>query len=720
MSAQRARRRTTASPRNIPNSGQKRLLAVGLALALATLTFAVYSSVRGHEFQQFDDADYVTQNGAVRAGLSLAGIKWAFTTPYAGNWHPLTWMSHMTDVQLFGMEPGWHHLSSLFIHILTTLLLLRLMWRATNLPWPSALVAALFALHPLHVESVAWIAERKDVLSALFWVLSCSAYLTYTRRPSVIRYGLVVLCVVLALLSKPMAVTLPFAFLLMDVWPLGRWRSTSESPDARSFGALVREKLPFLVLVVASAVVTFIVQRQAGAVQSIDAFSITSRLANVPVAYAKYVLLTLFPFKLAPLYPYPPISWINTTLSLLLMGGISAGVWRTRQKMPFLAMGWCWFLGTLVPVIGLIQVGAQPYADRYTYVPAIGLFIMIAWGAYSLAIARPAYARVVAVAAVVVVIAASVATWRQARYWKDSVTLWERTVAVTTDNYRGHTNLGFALALAGQRTRAIEAYSEAIRINPRYADAHNYFGYLLADMGDHERAATEYQAALALRPRLAQAHNNLGLLRVQQNRLDDAITEFKATLEIDPGFAPARNNLAIAYVHQERYDLAIPQFEEAVRQQPNSAEAHFNLASALADSGRKKDALPHFQSAAQNGGDPVKVHYTWGSALMDMGDMPGATTQFMAALQVDPRYAPAVHDLGKSLALSGKLNEGLNALQSAVQLDPGNADYHYDFGAALAQKGMIPQAVAEMRNALKLNPTHAEALEALKLLLIKK
>ena len=688
---------------------------------LAALTFAAYSSVRTHEFQQFDDASYVTQNGAVRAGLTLSSIRWAFTTPYAGNWHPLTWLSHMADVQLFGMDPGWHHYTNVLIHVLTTLLLLRLMWRATGLPWPSALVAALFALHPLHVESVAWVAERKDVLSALFWVLACSSYLRYAEKPSTIRHALVGVTVVLALLSKPMAVTLPFAFLLMDVWPLRRWRATSDGPDARGLWPLVREKLPFVALAIASAIVTFFVQRKAGAVQSTDAFSIAMRVANVPVAYAQYVLLTIFPRNLAPLYPYPAsIPWLHTTLALLFLGAISAAVFRVRRTMPYMAMGWCWFLGTLVPVIGLIQVGSQPYADRYTYVPSIGLFIMVAMGAYQLAVARPAWSRLLAAAGVVIVIAASVATWRQARHWKDSVTLWEHTVAATKDNYRAYSNLGFALMEAGQRTRAIEAYTESIRINPRYADAHNYFGYLLADIGDNDRAASEYQAALAIAPRLAQAHNNLGLLRVAQDRLDEAIAEFKATLEIDPGFTPARNNLAIAYVHQERFDLAIPLFEEAVRQQPNSAEAHFNLASALANSGRKKEALPHFQAAAKSGGDPVKVHYTWGSTLMDMGDMPGATTQFMAALSVNPSFAPAAHDLGKSLALSGKLNDGLQALQSAVQLDPGNSDYHYDFGAALAQKGMIPQAIAEMRTALKLNPTHAEALEALKLLEKKK
>ena len=385
LAAQRNHRRTQPAPGKAPKVGSNRLAAFAISLALAALTFAAYSSVRGHEFQQFDDADYVTQNPAVRAGLTWTSIKWAFTTPWAGNWHPLTWLSHMTDVRLFGMDPGGHHLMNLLIHVLTTLLLLRLFWRATGLMWPSALVAALFAVHPLHVESVAWIAERKDVLSALFWVLTCSAYVTYVRRPSTARYAFVALPLVLALMSKPMAVTLPFVLLLLDVWPLKR---------TTGIVSLLKEKLPLIALAVASAIVTFMVQRKAGAVQSIDAFPIGMRLANVPIAYAKYVLLTIFPWHLAPLYPYPTsIVWWMVLASTAFLAAISFGVYRVRQTMPFLAVGWCWFLGTLVPVIGIIQVGSQPYADRYTYIPAIGLFIMAAWAAERLAAARPAWSR---------------------------------------------------------------------------------------------------------------------------------------------------------------------------------------------------------------------------------------------------------------------------------------------------------------------------------------
>ncbi len=719
LSAQRTPRHAPAPPRPGASSNRGRLIALALVLAAATL--AAYASVRGHAFLQFDDVDYVTGNGAVRAGLTWAGLRWAFSTPYAGNWHPLTWLSHMADVQFFGMDPGWHHLTSLWLHVLTSLLLFWLLLRMTKAAGPSAFVAALFALHPMHVESVAWIAERKDVLSAFFWVLSMSAYVGYVQRPGRGRFALVAACFALALLSKPMAITLPFVLLLMDAWPLGRWRGVSAGSDARGALALVREKALLFVLAAGSAVVTFIVQRQAGAVQSLDAFPLAVRLANVPVAYAQYVIGTIWPARLAPLYPYPssiPL-WQSAGAAVALLA-MTAVVIRSRRERPYLAAGWGWFLGTLVPVIGIIQVGSQPYADRYMYIPAIGLFIMAAWAAKDLAAARPAWSRAWPIAGTVLVVAAAGLTYRQVAYWRDSVTLWERTVAVTRDNYRAYTNLGFALADDGQRNRALTAYTDAIRLNPDYANARNYLGVLLADMGDHDRAAAEYAAALKLRPRFAQAHNNLGLTRAAQDRLDDAVAEFTEALRLDPAFAPARNNLAIAYVKQGQHDKAIAEFETAVRQQPGSAESQLNLASALAAADRKREALPHFEAAARLGGDPVRTHYLWGGTLMDLGDMPGATIQFMAALAADPSFAPGAHDLGRSLALSGQLNEALQALQTAVQLDPNNADYHHDFGAALARRGLIPQAVAEMRAALQIDPAHAEALDALRLLTAKK
>jgi len=714
LAAQKPRRAAIPEARQTP---RRRGLAVILALALVIIAAAAYSPVRQHAFLQFDDADYVVENGAVRAGLTWAGLKWAFSTPYAGNWHPLTWISHMADVQMFGMDAGLHHLSSLFLHLLTTLLVFRLLTRLTGAMGASACVAALFAVHPLHVESVAWVAERKDVLSGFFSVLTLTAYAWYTRHPGWVRYLAVGGSFALALLSKPMAVTLPFVLLLLDAWPLARWRGVSLGADAPGAMALLREKAPLFAMAAASAVVTFLVQRHAGAVQSLDAYPIALRLANMPVAYVTYLVDTVLPVYLAPLYPYPSsITWWQSATAVITLAAISVGAFRWRRDKPYLIVGWCWFLVMLVPVIGLVQVGSQSHADRYMYLPAIGLFMMAVWGIREWAASRPAWSRALPALGVAVVIAAAVATYRQVMFWQDSVTLWERTVAVTEDNYRAQTNLGFALAAAGQRSRALAAYSEAIRLNPNYPNAHNYFGTLLADMGDHDRAAAEYEAALAHRPRFAEAQNNLGLTRAAQDRLDDAIAAFTEALRVDPSFAPARNNLAIAYMRQGHPEKAIAEFEEAVRQQPDSAESHANLATALAGAGRKRESLPHFEAAARLGGDPVRTNYMWGLALMDLGDMPGATARFTDALTANPSFAPAVHDLGRSLALSGRWTEALQALQLAIQLDPGNADYHHDLGAALAQRGMIPAAIAEMRAALEIDPAHVEARDALRLL----
>jgi tetratricopeptide (TPR) repeat protein len=718
LSVPRARRRAPASPPAEPGQRLRRL-AVAAVLAIATL--GAYGAVRGHAFLQFDDAAYVTDNGAVRAGLTWQGLRWAFSTPYAGNWHPLTWLSHMADVQFFGLDPGWHHLSSLLLHVLTVLLLFRLLVRLTGAAGASAFVAALFALHPLHVESVAWIAERKDVLSGLFWVLSMSAYVSYVKRPGAGRMAIVAAAFALALLSKPMAVTLPFALLLLDAWPLGRWRGVSAAAGASSALALVREKAVLFAMAAASAAVTIVVQRQAGAVQSLEAFPLGLRLANVPVAYVKYVLATIAPWQLAPLYPYPssiPL-WESAGAALVLVAA-SVAVWKARRTRPYLAVGWAWFLGLLVPVIGIIQVGAQPYADRYTYLPSIGLFVMAAWAAREVAAARPEWTRAFATLGIALAAAAAVLTFRQVGVWKDSVTLWQHAAAVTRGNYRAETNLGYALAEAGQRNAALAAYTEAIRLKPDYPNAHNYLGVLLADMGNHDRAVTEYETALTLRPRFAEARNNLGLSHAALGRLDDAIADFREALRIAPTFAPARNNLAIAYINQDRYDEAIAEFEAAVAAQPGSPESQLNLATALASAGRREDALPHFEAAARLGGDPVKVHYLWGGVLVDLGDIAGAANQYMAALSADPAFAPAVHDLGRSLALLGRLDEGIQALQSAAQLDPRNADYHHDLGAALARRGLIPQAIAEMRAALEIDPAHAEAQDALKLLTAKK
>ena len=698
----------------------RRGLILAISLVLAVATVLAYASVRHHAFLLFDDSAYVTENGMVQSGLTAAGARWAFTTPYAGNWHPLTWISHMADVQLFGLEPGWHHVTNLFLHVLTTLLVFRLFLRMTGAIGASAFVAALFALHPLHVESVAWVAERKDVLSTLWWVLAVSAYVTFVRQPTALRYGAIVLCFLLALMSKPMVITLPFLLLLLDVWPLARWNVTNDRPDAKSTKALIIEKLPLFALALAMAVVTFFVQRQAGAVRSLDTLPVSLRIAKIPVAYVWYLVGTVWPVDLAALYPYPtaiPL-WQSLGATLLLIAITVAAV-RIVRSRPYVLVGWLWFIGTLVPVIGIVQAGAQPYADRFMYVPAIGLFAIVAFAAKDAIAARPALLRPVGALGIAVLAVFAVMSYRQLTYWKDSVTLWERAVAVTRNNYIAYTNLGFSLAEAGHRSDALGAYQEAIRLKPTYSNAHNYLGVLHAEMGNPDKSASELEEAIRLRPGFAEAHNNLGLARAEQNRLDDAVKSFKEALRLDPKFAPARNNLALAYIRQHRLELAIPELEQALREQPGSAESEMNLATALSDAGRHNDALAHFDSAARLGGDPVRVHSAWGEALMNLGDLPGALRHFTTALEIKPSFGPAVHNLGRTLVRSGRVDEGMQALQSAVRLEPDNADYHYELGEVLARRGMTTEAIAEMKAVLQLDPMHVKAQDALRLLIKK-
>jgi len=533
---------------------------------------------------------------------------WAFSAGDAGNWHPLTWISHMTDVSACGLNAGCHHLVNLGFHVLNALLLFRFLERSTQRVWPAAAVAGLFALHPLHVESVAWIAERKDVLCTLWWMVALNIYAGGAARPSPARLAGLVTASALALLSKPMAVSLPFVLLLVDIWPLQRWSLSAEKSERR---AGLRRRLlvtwPVFLMAAAVSIVTFFVQRQAGAVQSAEAFPWATRVANVPVAYATYLFKTIWPVDLAPLYPYPDANPVALSLgALALLVVITVAVVRERRRRPVLLVGWLWFLGTIVPVVGLVQVGAQPYADRYTYVPLTGVFLMVAWTVADAAAGRSA--RIVAGACAVAVGALlATLTYRQAGLWRDSVTLWTHTVSVTRANYRAYTNLGFALAEAQSSARAEAAYREALRLKPDYPNARNYLGALLVDLGRPEQAEHELRAALAVRPRFAEAQNTLGLALAAQGKTEPAIASFTEAIRLAPSFGQARNNLGIALASQGRTAEALTQFEASVRYQPRSAEAHLNFAVALIDAGHPQAAVPHLQAALGYGSGPLKA-----------------------------------------------------------------------------------------------------------------
>jgi len=521
-----------------------------IALILALATFAAYWQVQDAEFVNYDDDGHVTANPYVQDGPTWESLKWAFTTTETGIRHPLTWMAHMLACRFSGLDPRGHHLTSLFLHILNAMLLFFILLRLTGAAWRSAFVAALFALHPLHVESVAWVSELKDVLSTFFFMLTLWAYAGYVESPNLRRYLTVVVVYILGLLSKPMLVTLPFVLLLLDYWPLGRFapaKAEAGTPAWPILWKLLREKLVLLLLAAAASVAAYLAQRTAGTVGSVEIFPVGVRVANAAVAYVHYIGEMIYPRNLAVFYPHPGDTlptWhvVGAVFALVCISG--AAVWLGRKRC-YLTVGWMWYVVTLLPVIGLVQVGDQAMADRYTYIPLIGVFIVVAWGVPELlrGVFRPYVPAVLAGAALA---ALAVCTWIQVGYWRDSVTLFEHALRVTRANYLAHHNLGTALWAGGDYAEAVAQLSKALKIKPDYASAHFNLGLAFEDQDKPAAAEREYRRAIKIQPDLAAAHNNLGLLLGHQSRPDEAIREYRAAIRVQPDFGPAHYNLAVA------------------------------------------------------------------------------------------------------------------------------------------------------------------------------
>ena len=521
-----------------------------LAILLVGVTAAVYWQVSSCEFVRWDDPFYVTENSNVQGGISSSGVVWAFTTSFFANWHPLTWLSHMLDCQLFGLKPAGHHLTSLVFHIANVLLLFWVLIRMTGSVWKSGFVAALFAVHPLQVESVAWVSERKDVLSAFFWLLTMLAYTRYAERPRFRRYILVLLAFALGLMAKPMLVSLPIMLLLLDYWPLKR---LSPTDGLRALKPLVIEKMPLFALSAASSAITLKVQATGGAVSSLQSCGFGLRAANAVMSYTAYLAKAIWPSGLACFYPYVKSypGW-QVASSATLLAGLFCLAIIVGARYRFLAIGWLWYVITLVPVIGLVQVGAQCRADRYTYIPLIGLFIIVAWGVPALVarLARTAHASqwtasvALSLVALVVLSAFAVCAKSQVRYWRNSCDLWTRALEVTKNNDFAHNNLANILLKQGNFEQAVYHYSEALAINPRNAEAHNSYGAALDQQGKLDQAIVQYREALKINPKYAKAHVNLGLALGKQNTLDEAVKEFAEAIRIEPGYAEAHLKLA--------------------------------------------------------------------------------------------------------------------------------------------------------------------------------
>jgi tetratricopeptide (TPR) repeat protein len=688
-------------------------------LFLVVATLATYGDLRNHQFINYDDQLYVQDNPTVRAGLTLKGLSWAFTTIHAANWHPLTWLSFMVDSQLFGLHPGGFFLTNLLFHIANSLLLFLWLLYLTRTLGCSFLVAALFALHPLHVESVAWLAERKDVLSTFFWLLTMWAYVWYAERPRLGRYLLILVCFGLGLMAKPMLVTLPFVLLLLDYWPLGRLSLKGPGLAAASpkpgpgvaLQRLVWEKSPLLVMSALSSAITFYAQKEAGATWNLQNLPISQRLANAMVAYVSYLGKMFWPAHLGVLYPLaghnPPI-WQAPAAGLAL-AVLTLGALRQARRHPYLLVGWLWYLGTLLPVIGLVQVGMQAMADRYTYVPLIGLFIVVAYGMADLGARWRAPRFLLPVGAGVVLSALMICTWMQVSYWRDSIPLYEHTLKVARRNPLIHNNLGLALAQQGKLDQAMAHYDEALRLDPDYPRPHNNLGLALAQQGKMEQAMAQYAEALRLAPDYAAAHNNLGLALARQGKWEQAMAHYAEALRLDPDDASAHHKLGLALDAQGKMEQAMAHYAEALRLDPDDAEAHHNLGLDLAAQGKWEQAVAHYAEALRLNPDYAEAHNNLGLALAKQGKLDQAVAHYAEALRLKTDFAEAHSNLGLALAAQGKWEQAMAHYAEALRLKPDYPEAHNNLGVALAAQGKWDRAVAHYAEALRLKPDYAEA-----------
>jgi protein O-mannosyl-transferase len=643
----------------------KRILIINLLLILTTLI--AFQQVGNHGFLSVDDSTYITENIHIQNGITIQGICWAFTTGHASNWHPLTWISHMLDIQFFGLNPQWHHLTNLLFHIANVLLLFFLLQRMTKALWQSAFVAALFALHPLHVESVAWVAERKDVLSTFFWMLTLVAYGYYAKMPRLKSYLAVMVFFAMGLMAKPMVVTLPFVLLLLDYWPLERFGKSEPARAIRTevktpvserkrkgktgkqtlkitveteklpnhefqwvlIRPLVLEKIPLFALAIFSCAATYIAQNKGGAVAPIEIITPGIRIANAFVSYFIYITKMIWPDNLAVYYPHPGLLPLWLVLgSALFLVAVTFAVIRTAKRFPYLTVGWLWFAGTLVPVIGIVQVGGQALADRYTYIPSIGLFVMAAWGIPEIFRKRRYEKEILAASAALCLLILFILTSIQVGYWRDSITLFDHALNVTKSNAPMHNNRGNALHSLGNNARAIEDFDRAVEINPLFAEAYNGRGLARKSMGNYMRAIEDFDRAIEINPLYAGAYNSRGLVYNSMGNYSRAIEDFDRAIRIDSELAQAYNNRGNARDFLGDHALAIEDFERAIQINPEYADAYNNRGIAYDSLGNRIHAIEDFDRAiAINPGYTIayynrgSVHASLGNENQALGDM---------------------------------------------------------------------------------------------------
>lgn len=575
-----------------------KLIKVAIFIFLAVATFTIYSNVQNHEFLNYDDYKYIKENLKIKSGLSSESISWAFTTFYASNWFPITWLSHTLDYQLYGLNPKGHHLTNLYFHIANVLILFIVLLRMTGKLWRCAFVASIFALHPLNVESVAWVAERKNVLSTLFWFLTMWAYVRYAQTKNLKTYYLVILFFTLGLMSKPMLVTLPFVLLLLDYWPLGRLKleqgGSNNEVSAKSkyhvkseFLKLMLEKVPLFALTAGSCILTFFSQQGEGAVINVNSLSLSTRITNAMVSYVEYLKKMIWPNELAVFYPHPESTlatwkWVVCFVVLVTITTISI---RFIKKAPYFAVGWFWYLGTLIPVIGIVQVGEQAMADRYAYVPLIGIFIIVAWGVPDFLEKWPFKERVLSISTAILISVLMVITWTQVSLWKNSISVFKHAFRVANkksyNSYLINYHLGNAFLDKRKTGEAISHYKMAIKHKPDFAAAYDNIGTILSSVGENEEAISHYRMALKFKPDSPTTHYNLGNALSSKRKWEEAISHYKTAIKHKPDFAEAHHNFGNALFQKGKVKEAIDRYRETLKLKPDFVPAQKNLEMAL-------------------------------------------------------------------------------------------------------------------------------------------
>ncbi len=643
---------------------RKILPPAAVSLVLVALVFIAFGQAAGFPFINYDDAQYVYKNPMITRGLTLGGIRWAFTHVLVGHWHPLTIMLLMLDCRIFGVWAGGHHLVNIILHAASAVLLFLLLRDMTAAMWRSAFVAALFAIHPLRVESVVWVSEIKDVLSGLFFMLTLWAYVGYARHPgSKGRYALVLLFLALGLLSKPMLVTVPCVLLLLDYWPLGRMR------DFAQFRALFWEKLPMFALSALSSLAAVLALKS-------DENPTGSYPANAPIAYVAYLGKFIYPVNLAVIYPLPKDGsppW-QVMDAILILAFLSAVAWYLRKREPCVITGWLWYLGMLVPVVGVLQTGNQAYADRYTYLPQIGICIAITWLAADWAGRVWARRILLGCLAAPILLALLLVTRHQTNYWRDSNTLWIHTLDCTGANYIAHNSYGMALFDEGRTDESIDQFRAAINVAYNNADVHLNLANALLQERRIDQAIAEFHEALRIKPDYADAYSNLSNALLQKGRTDEAVAMAREALRIDPDIPNAHYNLGNALYQQGRRDEAIAEFRKAVQLDPAYGDAYYNLGGALAGRGRVDEAIDAYREAAKLNPASYQTFNNLGYALLQGGKTEDAAAAFRNALEINANIVPAHINLGTALSRLGRNGEAVAEFEAALRIDPGNVE----------------------------------------------